>query len=274
MTDTTTDATTAPLGDPLPAVLATYYRAIDTDRFAEAAATFSTEGLYAVPLPGVIETGPRTETVGRAALEERFLERGPKPWRHVVTLCVVAGPDALVEGVLVDDAGTETASFVGSAHIGPDGLLDRYLAFSCAGARDPVPTDVGPDAVPADAADVVREYFVDLDAGHFADAAAHFSDDVLYSHPPYKHTGIDDPARIEFRGRAALQAAFERRGQASFDHEVLTSIQRGPHCIFEGAVHNLPDGGTGSFISSLSLAAEGTIRRYVSFYCEPGVPRR
>ena len=102
-------------------------------------------------------------------------------------------------------------------------------------------------------------------------AASHFSDDVLYSHPPYRHTGITDPDRVEFRGRAALLAAFERRGKASFDHEVLTSIQRGPHCLFEGAVRNLPDGGTGSFISSLSLAADGTIRRYVSFYCEPGV---
>ena len=54
---------------------------------------------------------------------------------------------------------------------------------------------------------------------------------------------------------------------------MLTSIQRGPHCLFEGAVHDLPHGGTGSFISSLSLAADGTIRRYVSFYCEPGVAR-
>ena len=53
---------------------------------------------------------------------------------------------------------------------------------------------------------------------------------------------------------------------------VLVSLQRGPHCLFEGAVHDLPDGGNGSFISSLSLAADGTIRRYVSFYCEPGVP--
>ena len=36
-------------------------------------------------------------------------------------------------------------------------------------------------------------------------------------------------------------------------------------------MNNLPGSGTGSFISSLSLAEDGTIRRYVSFYCEPGV---
>jgi hypothetical protein len=260
-----------PLGDPMPEVLATYYDAIDGDRFADAAATFSDQGLYAVPLPGTPETGPRAETVGPRALLERFTERGPKPWRHEARLCVVEGPDCLLEGVLVDEGGAEVATFVGSARIGDHGLVDRYLAFACAGARDPVPTDVDAGTEPADAAKVVHDYFVDLDDGRFAAAAAHFSDDVLYSHPPYQHTGIDDPDRIEFRGRRALEAAFVRRGRASFDHEVLASVQRGPHCIFEGAVNNLPDGGTGSFISSLTLAADGTIRRYVSFYCEPGV---
>lgn len=265
-----TKPTTAPLGDPVPPVLAAYYDAIDGSRFADAAATFAPEGLYAVPLPGEVETAARAESVGPAALLERFTRRGPKPWRHVARICVAEGPDALVEGVLVDDAGNETATFVGSARVDDTGLLERYLAFSCAGARDAIPTDVGPDVVPADAASVVHDYFVELDSGRFEAAAAHFSGDVLYSHPPYKHTGIDDPDRIEFRGRPALEAAFRTRGRASFGHEVVTSIQRGPHCIFEGAVHGVP-GGSGSFISSLSLAADGTIRRYVSFYCEPGV---
>ena len=259
-----------PLGDPVPPVLAEYYDAIDAARFADAAATFTGEGLYAVPLPGVVETGPRAETVGQAALLERFTERGPKPWRHDVLLCVVEGDDALVEGVLVE-GGAAMSTFVASARLGEGGRIARYLAFSCPGARDPIPTEVDVATEPADAAKVVHDYFTDLDDGRFAEAASHFSDDVLYSHPPYRHTGIDDPDRVEFRGRPALEAAFHARGRASFDHEVLTSIQRGPHCIFEGAVTGLPGGGTGSFISSLTLAADGTIRRYVSFYCEPGV---
>jgi len=274
VTETPATGTSTPLGDPLPAVLAAYYEAIDADRFEDAATTFAPDGLYAVPLPRVVETAPRAETVGLRALLERFTARGPKPWIHRVQLCVVDGDDALVEGVLVDDAGVATSTFVGSARIGDGGLIERYLAFSCAGARDPIPTGVDHTAVPADAAAVVHDYFTDLDAGRFAQAAARFSDDVLYSHPPYQHTGIDDPSRIEFRGRPALRAAFERRGRATFDHEVLVSIQRGPHCVLEGAVRGLPDGGTGSFISSLSLAADGTIRRYVSFYCEPGVRPR
>jgi ketosteroid isomerase-like protein len=262
------------LGDPLPPAIAAYWEAIDDARFADAAGQFSDDTRYAVALPGVVETGPRTVTIGAAALQRRFTERGPKPWRHVPLLCVVEGADALIEGVLHDESGQPLATYVCSARLAADGRIERFLAFSCAGARDPIPTDVDAGTEPADAAKVVHDYFVDLDSGRFAEAAAHFSDDVLYSHPPYQHTGIDDPDRIEFRGRPALEAAFNTRGRASFDHEVLSSVQRGPHCIFEGAVNNLPDGGTGSFISSLSLAADGTIRRYVSFYCEPGVEWR
>jgi hypothetical protein len=264
--------TTGIIGDPVPAVLARYYDAIDQDRVVEAAATFGTQGRYAVPLPGAVETAPRTETVGPTALEERFTERGPRPWHHVVQLCAVDGGDVLLEGVLVDGHGAGLATFVASARIGADGRIGRYVAFSCPGVREPIPIDVPAETAPADAAAVVRDYFRDLDRGCFAEASAHFSEDVMYSHPPYLHTGIDDPDRIEFRGRRTLEAAFDRRGPAPFDHDVITSIQRGPHCLFEGAVHGLPDGGTGSFISSLSLDADGRIRRYVSFYCEPAVP--
>jgi hypothetical protein len=146
MTDATATATD-PIGDSLPAILPTYYDAIDSDRFEEAAATLGSDGRYAVPLPGMVETGPRTETTGSAALFERFTERGTKPWRHVVRLCVVEGADALVEGVLVDDRGAAISTFVGSARIGERGLIERYLAFSCPGARDPIPTDVDPTAI-------------------------------------------------------------------------------------------------------------------------------
>ena len=228
--------------------------------------------MYAVPLPGVSETDPRAVTVGSSELLERFERRGLQPWRHVPLLCVADDRVALVEGVLHDLAERPVATYVCSATFAADGRVDRYLAFSCQGARDPIPDDA--DAEPADAATVVHDYFVALDEGRFADAAARFSDDVLYSHPPYRHTGIDDPDRVEFRGRAALHQAFLARGRTSFKHEVLASLQRGPHCVFEGAVDDLPQGGTGSFISSLSLAGDGTIRRYVSFYCEPGIPLR
>lgn len=260
------------LGDPLPPALAAYWDAIDDRRFADAAACFGRHARYAGPVAGAIETDPRHVTVGSAAILQRFEERGPKPWCHVPLLCVADGRTALVEGVLHDPTETPTSTYLCTTVVDDDGSIDRFLSFACPGARDPIPSDMASDTEPADAAHVVHEYFDALDGGRFADAAACFSDDVLYSHPPYQHTGIDDPDRIEFRGRSALEAAFRTRGRTSFDHEVLVSIQRGPHCIFEGAVNNLPHGGTGSFISSLSLAGDGTIRRYVSFYCEPGVP--
>ena len=272
MTGLTTTTDTEPLGDPVPPILVAYYDAIDDNRFEDAAARFARRGLYAVPQPEAAETAPRVQTIGPDDLLDRLTARGPKPWHHVVRLCVAEGPTALLEGVFADDRNLAIATFVASVRSNTDGLLDRYLGFACAGARDPIPTDLHPAATPANASQVVHHYFRDLDAGRFAEAAAHFSHDVVYSHPPYQHTGIVDPNRIEFRGREALHAAFEARGKASFDHTMLTSIQRGPHCLFEGAVHGLPDGGTGSFISSLSLGADGTIRRYVSFYCEPAVP--
>jgi hypothetical protein len=259
-----------PLGDPVPPILGTYYDLIDANRFVDAAETFAPAGRYAGPLPGAIETAPRAQAVGPAGLA-RLLEQGPKGGRHVVQLCLSEGRDCLLEGQLVDDAGAIVATFVASAQLGDSGLVERYLSFQCPRAVDAIPDDVS--TTPNDALIAVLEYFDDLDSGRFAGAAARFSDNVSYSHPPYKHTGISDPDRIEFRGRRELLAGFERRGAASFEHDVLVAIQRGPHCIFEGAVRNTPGGGTGSFISSLSLARDGTIRRYVSFYCEPGVPR-
>jgi ketosteroid isomerase-like protein len=259
------------LGDRVPASLAAYWDALDSGRFAAAADCFSTDAVYAVPRARDHETDARTVTVGAAPLRERFEQRGAQPWRHVPLLCVADEHSALIEGVLREPHEQPVATYVCSTTFGEEGRIDRYLAFSCGGARDPIPVDVDVSIEPADAEAVVDDYFAALDQGRFADAAALFSDDVLYSHPPYRHTGIDSPDRIEFRGRPALHEAFVARGATTFSHEVLVCFQRGPHCLFEGVVHDLPDGGTGSFISSLSLAGDGTIRRYVSFYCEPGV---
>ena len=45
MTRRTTTTDTEPLGDPVPPILATYYDAIDDNRFEDAAATFATQGV-------------------------------------------------------------------------------------------------------------------------------------------------------------------------------------------------------------------------------------
>ena len=267
-------AGTATIGDAIPARLAAYYAAIDAGRMDEAVDQFTSDCLYAVPGVGV-ETQPRVVSEGRDALRQRLDARGHRPRAHVVRLCVVEDDQCLLEGVVVETtSASPVATFVASAVLSAvDGRIERYLAFSCEEARDPIPADA-PSAAPASVSAVLDDYFGALDSGRFEAAAACFSDSVLYSHPPYKHTQIDGDKRIEFRGRAALLAAFRARGRQSFGHEILVCIQRGPHAILEGVVHDLPDGGSGSFISSLSLDAKGRISRYVSFYCEPSVSAR
>ena len=148
----------------------------------------------------------------------------------------------------------------------------RYLEFGCNQVCDPIPTDVALETEVGDARRLVHQYFDALDTGDFDAAAECFSDDVVYSHPPYRHTGIDGDHRIEFHGRRQPREAFEQRGRTDFDHRILELAQRGPHCMFEGVVEGLPDERSGSFISSMTLDASGRIRRYVSFYCEPSIP--
>ncbi len=182
--------------------------------------------------------------------------------------------ECLIEGIVTDHTGEAVSTFVAAATLSPvDGRIRRYLAYACNGAHDPIPVDT-PSTAPAEVPEVLHRYFGSLDAGQFDAAADCFSAKVLYSHPPYRHTGIDSDERVEFRTRDDLLAAFRARGRQSFGHEILTCLQRGAHAILEGAVLDLPDGGSGSFISSLSLDADGRISRYVSFYCEPAVEQR
>jgi ketosteroid isomerase-like protein len=263
------DLGTVVLGDALPAALATYYRTLDAGDLAGAADAFADDAVYAMPPLGH-ETDPRVVTNGRVDIGTVLAARGVQPFHHVLDLCVVAGDRCLVEGRTAGPDGGTLATFVASATLrGP--VLGRYLVFAYRGPIDPVPTAVASTTRPADAAEMVHRYFDELDEGHFDAAVACFSPGVLYSHPPYKHTGIDSDRRVEFRGRDELRSAFEARGRQQFGHEVTALVQRGPHALLEGRVFDLPDGGTGSFVSSLTLDPQGLIERYVSFYCEPGV---
>jgi SnoaL-like domain len=261
-----------PLGDPLPASLDDYYTDLDAGRLDEAARHFTADVLYALPPAGEIETNPRVEHHGRDELAAWFDRRGRRPFAHDVQLCVVDGAACLLEGLIRDAGGETSATFVASAQVDESGLVKRYLAYGCTPAVDPPPTGGGP--APADAGKALHAYFDALDAGQFEEAADCFSPGVVYSHPPYRHTGLDSDDRVVFRGREALLAAFRVRGRQSFDHRILDCVQRGRHCLLEGLVEGLPEGRTGSFISGLSLDDDGRIERYVSFYCEPSVARR
>jgi SnoaL-like domain len=263
---------TSLLGDRLPPHVAGYYSDLDSDGPVAPAGHFAGDVLYAIPPNGGIETDARRVITGHEALVGWFAERGSASHTHHVQLCIRHGSSCLVEGVTVDRAsGSPLGTFAASMQLGDDGLITRYLAFATSPAVQPPP--IGAPAARPGAAVVLRRYFDALDSGDFERAAEQFGPDVVYSHPPYRHTGLDGDERVVFRGTAELLAAFRARGKQSFGHRLIAIGQRGGECMLEGIVEGLPDGRDGSFVSSLSLDDEGRIARYVSFYCEPAVRR-
>jgi ketosteroid isomerase-like protein len=259
-------------GHPVPAALTDYFRALDGGRFEQAAACFSSDVLYALPPVGGDEVDPRQEFRGRQSVLDWFGQWGGQKSDHQISVCAMDGASCLIEGVVRDLAGTgESSTFAATLQLDDDGRIARYLAYLSAEAIIPGPAEDG--QVPGEAAPVLQDYFSSLEAGAFEEAASCFTEDTLYSHPPYRHTGIVDNHRINFLGRPALLDGFRRRGKQIFTHRLLALAQAGPNCLVEGVVDGLPDGRTGSFVSSLSLAEDGRIQRYVSFYCEPAVRR-
>jgi ketosteroid isomerase-like protein len=124
---------------PLPDALSTYYRALDAGEMEAAATAFAPDAVYARPAlePGPDGLRPLVAIEGRAAILAWFRERGPRPFRHVVTSAVAEGPRVLVEGVVVAE-GRVTQLFLASAVLTPDGLLARYVATTAAAGPDVV----------------------------------------------------------------------------------------------------------------------------------------
>jgi SnoaL-like protein len=197
-----------------------------------------------------VERDPCTIAHGRTEVEAMLVGERPE-----ILVRAEAGQDVLIEGRLPD--ATAAASF----QLDGDGAIVRGLAFRTRPIESP--RSSGPNG--HDARSVLDAYFERLEAGEFAAAADCFSEDALYSHPPYAAGG----ERVDVHGRKALRALFEERGRQPWRHRILVAIQVGADCLLEGDVHGL-----GSFISSVSLAGDGHICRYVSFYTEPAVPRR
>jgi ketosteroid isomerase-like protein len=257
----------------LPAVLADYYRAVDAADGPAAAALYAEDALYAVPHFRAIETAARHEIVGRAAIAEFAAERGGHGRVHEPLSWVVDGGRCLIEGVLRNvDEREPFGSFGAVATLDDAGLIRRYLAYACLPA---VPRLVdAPSGLNVDVRQLVKRYFASLESGDFEDAADCFSEDVVYSHPPYQHTGIDSGhGRVTFRGRAELLAGFQARGRTSFEHRIFTCERQESDALFDGVVEGLPNGNVGAFVSSMTLDGDGRIARYLSFYCEPAPAR-
>jgi hypothetical protein len=197
-----------------------------------------------------VEREPCTIARGRKGVDAVL--RGERP---EILVRAESGRDVLVEGRLPD------ATVAGSFQLDDDGAIVRGLAFR----TRPVEARRSPGSNGHDARSVLDGYFRQLEAGEFAAAADCFSEDALYSHPPYAAGG----ERVDVHGRQALRALFEERGRQPWRHRIVVAIQIGADCLLEGDVRGL-----GSFISSVSLAGDGHISRYVSFYTEPAVPRR
>jgi hypothetical protein len=206
------------------------------------------------------ETAPRTLVEGRedvrSALEAAL---GPRP---EILVCVDDGASCLLEGRLALE------TFAASLQRDAAGAVTRCLLYRTS-YIEPSPTwAVEADVRPADARVALDTYFEHLEHGRFAEAADCFSEDCLYSHPPY----APGAGRVEFRGREELLAGFMRRGNRPYEHTLAVVLQRGSECLLEGTATGTALGG--SFMSSLSLDGDGRLRRYAAFYCEPPVPRR
>jgi len=261
-------------GDALPTALAAYYEALDAGRMDEAVAAFTADAVYAVPFAGSQETDARNVVTGHEALAEYLQRRGLLPYRHEVLFCAVEGGDCLIEGVSVEaSTGKANKTFVASVQLGDAGRIYRYLAYQCEPPVSPPPAKRSEGGAGTDAPALVDRYFTALAQGRFEDAAACFSVDTLYSHPPYRHTAITDNRRIAVNGRQALLELFGRRGPTTYGYRMDVILQRGPNAIFENAVVDLPGGGEGGSMGSLTIGPDGLIRRYAAFYCEPAVPR-
>jgi hypothetical protein len=251
----------------LPAAVDGWLDALATADLDAAVAAIAPGAVCALPPATRPETAPRVlahdPAAIRAALEPAFGDG-----RRLEPLaCVAAGDDVLVEARTVRADGEADGTILAALRCDASGeRLARALVFACP-LVEPSPTWADPSPASDEARAMVDRYFDLLDESEFEAAADCFSADVLYSHPPY---GPGQP-RAEFRGRDELLAGFRRRGpKPDREHTILRSPQAGRECLLEGYTIDAPRGG--SFISSLSLDADGRIRRYLAVYSEPVVP--
>jgi hypothetical protein len=249
-----------------PPSVATVFERLQHGDAAGASDAFAADALYAYSDDADNESAPRRVARGRTEIA------GALPGPDVapqLRIGIHDDRDCFVEGDYVDPSGDRVATFCWSAQLDEDGRLARVMCLDCAPV-EPSPTWANPVAEPAqDAASVLDRYFRHLGASEFPEAVACFSPDVVYDHPPYR----PGTPRAVFHGRAELLDGFVNvRGPTASRQVVVSSLQTGRDCFIEGVVDGIPNGG--SFVSSLTLDAEGLIQRYVAFYSPSRAERR
>jgi hypothetical protein len=181
---------------------------------------------------------------------------GLAPSSLTVVATVHSGLASWAEIARRGDAESETC-IVGLTY-DPDGRVSR-LVWLCAPLVPSRRLDAG-SAAP-DARPVLEGYFAALMDSRFRDAAAHFTADTLYSHPPYG----GESERVLFHGRGALGHGFETERGPSPARQIITDLwQHGSRAFVEGIIEGIPHGG--SFFSTAEITGEGEIARYVAFY--------
>jgi len=114
---------------------------------------------------------------------------------------------------------------------------------------------------------ILERYFADLTNSRFREAAANFTVDTLYSHPPY----AGGTERVLFDGREALWRGFvELRGPSPVRQVITGFWQQAERVFVEGVIEGIPDGGT--FCSTAQITPGGEIARYVAFYSATRIP--
>jgi hypothetical protein len=182
------------------------------------------------------------------------------PSQLTVAAAVMKGGTCWAELTRRGDAGPETC-LVGLT-LGATGLVRRLVLL-----RAPLVPPVSPEESTPSARPILEGYFDDLMNSRFREAAAHFSVDTLYSHPPY----AGGSKRVLFSGRDALWRGFAIERGPSPARQVITGFcQQGGRAFIEGVIEGTADGGT--FFSTAQIDSNGEIARYVAFYSARRIP--
>jgi hypothetical protein len=158
----------------------------------------------------------------------------------------------------------EAETCVAGLAYGPDGEVSRlvWLRAPLVPARDSGAADPAPDGRP-----ILEAYFADLMSSRFREAAAHFTADTIYSHPPYG----GGKRWVLFDGREALWRGFAVERGPSPAQQIITDLwQQGDRVFVEGVIEGIPNGGT--FFSTAQINAGGEIARYAAFYSATRIP--